>query len=166
MKKLNSIAIKAFLINGALLFSLFFTTNVLGLGWADREWISSGCPSNILGVWKARSSPDKIPHKMRIAKGIISLTTKEGSEKKFFYDDSKFVKQARFLQVNLKADDSSVLDSTVWKIRPHLTWKPSIKDSNSQTKSNCLIKVLRFKNEKQAGFDKYLTWDIYEKSSD
>jgi hypothetical protein len=165
MKKLTSIAVKAFLINGVLFFSLFFSTNVFSLGWADQEWISSGCPTNILGVWKARSSPEKTPHKMQIAKGMILLTTRDGSEKFYFYEESKFVKQARFFQVNFKANNSSPIDSTVWKIRPHLTWKPSIKDSNAEIKSNCLIKVLRFENEKQAGFDKYQTWDIYEKFS-
>jgi hypothetical protein len=164
MEKLNSI--KAYSSIGIFFTILFFSTNAFGLGWADREWISSGCSSKILGVWKARSSPDKAPHKMNIEKGIISLKTKEGTDKKFFYKESKFVKQARFLQVNLREDDPNSKNSSVWKIRPHLTWQPAIENSNSVKKSNCLIKVLRFENKKQARFDKYQSWDIYEKSSD
>jgi len=166
MKKLNLISFKFCLITVIFLAPIFFSTNVFSLGWADREWISSGCPSKILGVWKARSSPDKAPHEMKIAKGMISLTTKEGAEKKFVYENQKFVKQARFLQVSLKEDAPESTDSMVWKIRPHLTWKSSIEKSDAAKKSDCLIKVLRFKNEKQARFDKYQTWDIYEKSSD
>ena len=166
MKKLNSVRLKFFLI--AVIFSapLFYSTNVFSLGWADPEWISSGCPSKILGVWKARSSPDKVPHKMQIKKGMILLTARDGSEKFYFYEESKFVKQARFLQVNLKEGNLGSTDSMVWKIRPHLTWRSSIKNSNAAKNSDCLIKVLRFKNEKQARFDKYQTWDIYEKSLD
>lgn len=166
MKNSNFIKFKFLLITLTVLSSLFFSTNVFSLGWADREWISSGCPSKILGVWKARSSPDEAPHKMEIAKGMILLTKKEGNEKKFFYEGSKFVKQARFLQVSLKEGPSKSTDSMVWKIRPHLAWKPSMNGSNTDKNSYCLIKVLRFKNEKQARFDKYQTWDIYEKSSD
>lgn len=164
MKKLNSL--KASSITAVFIISLLFSTNAFSLGWADREWISSGCPSKILGVWKARSSPDKAAHKMKVAKGIISLTTKEGTEKKFFYRESRFVKQARFLQVSLREGGPDSTNSAVWKIRPHLTWKPAMENSEMAKKSSCLIKVLRFKNEKQARFDKYQTWDIYEKFSD
>lgn len=166
MKKSNFITFKFFLIGLTFLSPLFFSTNVFSLGWADREWISSGCPSKILGVWKARSSPDKAPHEMQIAKGMILLKSSDGLEKFYFYEESKFVKEARFLQVNLKEDAPESTDSMVWKIRPHLTWKSSINNSNEAKKSDCLIKVLRFKNEKQARFDKYETWDIYEKFSE
>jgi hypothetical protein len=166
MKKSNSITLKFFLMVVIFLVPLFSSTNGFSLGWADKEWISSGCPSKILGVWKARSSPDKAPHKMQIVKGMILLKTREGSEKFYFYGESKFVKQARFLQVSLKEGNPESGDSIVWKIRPHLTWKSSIKNSNAAKNSDCLIKVLRFKNEKQARFNKYQTWDIYEKSSD
>ncbi len=162
MKKLSFFTLKFFLIAVIFLASLLFSTNVFSLGWADKEWVSSGCPSKILGVWKSRSSPDKAPHKMQIKKGMILLTTRDGSEKFYFYGESKFVKQARFLQVNLKEGNPESTDSMVWKIRPHLRWKSSIKNSNAAKKADCLIKVLRFKNEKQARFDKYQTWDIYE----
>jgi len=149
-----------------LLANFFISANAFGLGWADREWISSGCPSKILGVWKARSSPDKAPHKMEIAKGVISLTTNEGNDKKFFYGESKFIKQARFLQLSLREGDPNSKNYAVWKIRPHLTWMPKMDHREDNNKSNCLIKVLRFKNKKEARFDKYQTWDIYEKYSD
>lgn len=164
MKNLNPL--KVSLIFWIFFVVIFFSKNAFSLGWSDREWISSGCPSKILGIWKARSSPNKPSHQMEIAKGIISLKTKKGTEKKFFYGESKFVKQARFIQVSLREGDPEAKDYAVWKIRPHLTWQPTTENSNSSGKSNCLIKVLRFKNKKQARFDKYQTWDIYEKSSD
>jgi hypothetical protein len=166
MKNLSFFTLKFFLIAVIFLVSLFFSTNVFSLGWEDKEWISSGCPSKISGIWKSRSSPDKVSHKMQIKKGMILLTTRDGSEKFYFFGESKFLKQARFLQVNLKEGDSESTGSVVWKIRPHLTLKSSIKNSNSAKRSDCLIKVLRFKNAKQARSEKYQTWDIYEMSSD
>ena len=145
---------------------LFFSTSADCLSWADREWISAGCPSKILGVWKARSGNDKDPHKIKISKGIISLTTEEGMKKRFFYREFKFIEQARFLQATLREEDPNSKNILIWKIRPHLTWKSTIVNSNFANKSICLIKVLRFKNQKQARFDQYQSWDIYEKFSD
>ena len=137
MKKIRFTLKKAYLTIGIFFIISFYSTNALSLGWADQEWISSGCPSNIKGFWKSRSSPDEVPHSMKITKGMISLDKIEGEKKTFFYNGSKFIKQARFLQLNLKDNLQDTVYSSVWKIRPHLTWKSSKID----TKTNCLIKT-------------------------
>ena len=165
MKTLYSTSKTISSVVGILGMIVIFSSNAYGLGWADREWISSGCPSNILGSWKPRSSPDKVPHEMKIQRGVISLITAGEGEEKFFYGESKFIKEARFLQFNVTKDNIGSQSSAVWKIRPHLTWKPNSQSKSDVNSPDCLIKVLRFENEKQARFDKYQSWDIYEKLS-
>lgn len=165
MKNYYSLRLNVYLFISVLGIVLSFSTNGYSLGWSDKEWIASGCPTNILGTWIPRSSPDKTLHQMKILKGTVLLTSQSGTVQKLFYSESKFIKNTRFLQFDLKEDSSSSQNLEIWKVRPHLAWKANDQEATAGKKSDCLIKVLRFKSEKQARFDKYQSWDIYQKAS-
>ena len=70
MKTYYPLRLNVFLFFTVLGTIFCFSSNGYSLGWADKEWIASGCPTNILGAWIPRSSPGKTPHQMKIQKKI------------------------------------------------------------------------------------------------
>ena len=118
---------------------LFESAN--GLDWNDKKWKDLGCPNNILGDWLSRDGKNSISFENHRIIHNVNLKTPEN----------------HLIDIDLKPVNPEGEGLAFIKVRPHLAFS-----RGEPGASECLIKVFRFKSQKDAKFDKYLSWDIYK----
>ena len=143
-----------------LLFTMTSMKSVYALGWQDKKWVESGCPSNIFGSWVSSGSKSNNGGLLNIYQGRIRFLDNRAFERKYSFKRKDMVVGKQFVEINLQPDSKE--KGIYLKIRPHLVLSGSDIKKKNKTTQNCFVKVFKFESKKNAKYDKYLNWEIYK----
>ena len=145
-------------IASLILFSL--ASNVYALSWNDKQWGGAGCPNSGIGKWKSDDSNVDNEKIMLVQKNRVSIITNNNSEKQFLYKKTSLHAKGKFIELSGKLIDGE--KQMYIKIRPHLISPTEGARDTNKSSFKCLIKVFQYSSPKDAKFDKYSSWDIYQ----
>ena len=130
------------------------TSSANALEWNDKHWKDLGCPENISGNWISRYGQNSI----KFEDHQIIAKTKNGKASIYLHNDSLQALGNRFISITLKSKTTTGEQLKFIKIRPHMAIAQG--DFGQPV---CSIKIFNFDSQKQVKFDKYKSWDIFEK---
>ena len=145
-------------ISSFILLSL--ASNAYSLSWNDKQWEMAGCPNSGIGKWKSDDSNVDNEKIMLVQKNRVSIITNNNSEKQFLYKKTSLHAKGKFIELFRKLIDGE--KQMYIKIRPHLISPTEGARDTNKSSFKCLIKVFQYSSPKDAKFDKYSSWDIYQ----
>ena len=145
------------------LFFLIFLCSAnysFSLSWTDKDWLGSGCPSNVMGEWVLESADIVSNNSINFQNNGIIIISRKGVSEKFLLDGNLFPNEHNLVELAILSNEDNSVINQYLKIRPHLI-SSYIRSVGETGDYDCFIKIYKFISQENARHNKYSTWNIY-----